>query len=182
MSPSPSSRGAMTLEDLLALREIEDVIAALARGTDRLDEELIASCYHSDGTDDHNVFQGTGAEFASWVLATLTHFEATMHFIGPPRIRLSRDAAYADTYCVAHHISRPDDQGHQSDMVLGLRYVDRFQRRDGRWLIAGRVCAFDWSYTVPFETAERFAFEPGWTVGARDRTDLTYHFEETSPT
>ena len=26
--------------------------------------ELMASCYHPDGTDDHNVFRGTGTEFA----------------------------------------------------------------------------------------------------------------------
>ncbi len=59
-------------------------------------------------------------------------------------------------------------------MVLGLRYVDRFERRDGRWLIAARVCAFDWSSTVEFDPARGFQFESTWTLGARDRTDVTY--------
>ena len=166
--------GGLTLDDLLAREEITDVVKALARGTDRLDRELMASCYHPDGTDDHHVFQGTGTEFAQWVVDTLPHFQATMHFIGPPRIRNEGDQAKVDTYCVAHHVSKPDDQGQQTDMVLGLRYVDRFERRDGHWLIAARVCAFDWSYTVEFDPARGFQFESTWTLGARDRTDVTY--------
>ena len=105
---------------------------ALARGTDRLDRELMASCYHPDGTDDHNVFRGTGTAFAQWVVDTLPHFQATMHFIGPPRIRNDGDRAKVDTYCVAHHVSKPDGEGLQTDMVLGLRYVDRFERPP-RW-------------------------------------------------
>ena len=71
-------------------------------------------------------------------------------------------------------MSKPDADGLQTDMVLGLRYVDRFERRDGTWLIAARVCAFDWSYTVEFDPARGFGFESTWTLGARDRTDVTY--------
>jgi hypothetical protein len=170
--------GRLTVDDLLAREEITDVVKALARGTDRLDRELMASCYHPDGTDDHNVFRGVGSDFAQWVVDTLPHFQATMHFIGPPRIDNRGDRAHVDTYCIAHHVSKPDDAGRQTDMVLGLRYVDRFERRphggDGRWLIAARVCAFDWSHTVEFDPARGFGFDPGWTLGARDRTDITY--------
>jgi hypothetical protein len=158
----------VTVADLLAKEEITDVIKRLARGTDRLDEELMASCYHPDGVDDHNSFRGSGTEFARWVCQVLPHFESTMHFVGPPYIRLDGDVAQVDTYCVAHHI------GDGTDMVLGLRYVDRFERRDGVWLIAKRVCAFDWTYTVPFDPTVSFSFEPDFTVGARDRTDITY--------
>ncbi len=165
---------ALTVDDLLAREEITDVVKALARGTDRLDRELMASCYHPDGTDDHNVFRGTGTAFAQWVVDTLPHFQATMHFIGPPRIRNEGSVAKVDTYCIAHHVSKPDADGQQTDMVLGLRYVDRFERRDGTWLIAARVCAFDWSVTVEFDPARGFGFEAGWTVGARDTTDITY--------
>jgi hypothetical protein len=153
---------------LLDREEITDVIKRLARGTDRLDEEAMASCYHPDGFDDHNSFRGSGSEFAAWVCRVLPHFEATMHFIGPPLIQIVGDTAHCDTYCQAHHV------GADSDMLLGLRYVDRFERRDGRWLIAKRVCAFDWTYTVPIDTANRFRFEENFTVGRRDRSDITY--------
>ena len=158
----------LTVDDLLAREEITDVIKRLARGTDRLDEELMASCYHSDGFDDHNAFRGDGREFARWVMTVLPHFTATMHFIGPPSVRVDGDTAHADTYCVAHHLTGT------TDMVLGLRYVDRFERRDGPWLIARRVCAFDWTYTVPIDPSTRWPFAEDFTVGARDRSDITY--------
>ena len=158
----------LTVDDLLAREEITDVIKRLARGTDRLDAAMIESCYHPDGFDDHNAFRGSPAEFAAWVLEVLPHFQATMHFIGPPSIRLDGDVAQCDTYCVAHHV------GAATDMVLGLRYVDRFERRDGRWLIARRVCAFDWSYTVPIDASTQYHFAEDFTVGRRDHTDITY--------
>jgi SnoaL-like domain len=158
----------MTIEDLLAKEEIKDVIKRLARGTDRLDEELMASCYHPDGVDDHNVFRGSGTDFAKWACQVLPHFQATMHFIADPYVELDGDIAQCNTYCQAHHI------GIGSDVVIGLRYVDRFERRDGRWLIAKRVCAFDWSYTVSFDPSIGFQFAPDFTVGHRDRTDISY--------
>src|SRR4051794_29089650 len=155
----------ISLEELLVREEITDVIKRLARGTDRLDEQAMASCYHDDGFDDHNSFRGSGTEFAAWVCEVLPHFETTMHFIGDPYVRLQERAqvAQVDTYCVAHHISKPDDAGDQTDMVLGLRYVDRFERRDGRWRIAKRVCAFDWTYTVAIDGATKWPFAEDFT-------------------
>ncbi|MCD9624004.1 nuclear transport factor 2 family protein [Rhabdothermincola salaria] len=172
----------MDLDELLAREEIRDVVKRLARGTDRLDEELMASSYHPDGYDDHNSFRGTGTEFARWVVEVLPHFAATHHFIGDPHFRsIEGDVAQVDTYCIAHHLSRPDDDGRATDMILALRYVDRFERRDGSWRIAHRVCAFDWTYEVPFDAGARFVFEDDFTVGARDRTDITYRDLERRP-
>jgi len=159
---------AMDVDELIARAEITDVVKRLARGTDRLDEALMASCYHPDGFDDHNSFRGSGVEFARWVCEVLPHFVATHHVVADPYIRIEGDVAQVDTYCTAHHV------GGDSDMVLGLRYVDRFERRDGRWLIAKRVCAFDWTYTVPFDPDARFVFADDFTVGRRDATDITY--------
>ncbi len=140
----------LTVDDLIARAEITDVIQRLARGTDRLDEQLIASCYHPDGYDDHNAFRGSGVEFAAWVPEALSNFDQTMHFIAQPHIRLNGDIAQVDTYCVAHHISPADAEGNATDMVLGLRYVDRFEKPDGAF------------------------FPEDYTVGARSRDDLTY--------
>lgn len=164
----------LTVDELLAREEIHDVLKRLARGTDRLDEELMASCYHPHGVDDHNAFRGSGTEFARWVVETLPFFQATMHFIAAPLIRLDGDTAQVDTYCVAHHVSKPDDAGAQTDMILGLRYVDRFERLNGKWLIAKRVCAFDWTYTVPIDAEHVWPFAEDFTVGARDNSDITY--------
>jgi ketosteroid isomerase-like protein len=162
------------LQALLDKDAIATVVQELARGTDRLDAEQIAACYHPDGFDDHNAFRGGPREFAKWVLDVLPHFAATHHFVGQPRIRLEGDVAQVDTYCIAHHLSKPDAGGRQSDLVIGLRYVDRFERRAGIWKIARRVCAFDWTVTLEEAPAAKYVFEQHFTVGRRDRTDVTY--------
>jgi hypothetical protein len=91
----------MTIEDLRAKEEIKDVIKRLARGTDRFDEELMASCYHPDGVDDHNSFRGSGTDFAKWVCQVLPHFQATMHLMADPYVELDGDVAQCNTYCQA---------------------------------------------------------------------------------
>ena len=58
-------------------------------------------------------------------------------------------------------------------MRMGLRYVDRFERRDGGpWLIATRICAFEWRYTLTLHHS--FAYDDDFTIGYRDRSDITY--------
>ena len=46
------------LADMLDEFEIKKVAHRFARGLDRADKELIQSCFHPDGTDDHGMFQG----------------------------------------------------------------------------------------------------------------------------
>ena len=53
----------MDLETLLAKQEIGDVIYRYARGIDRLDFDLVRSCYHPDAVDDHGAFKGNVDEF-----------------------------------------------------------------------------------------------------------------------
>ena len=160
------------LQALVAKDEITAVIHRVARGTDRLDHELIVAGYWPDGFDDHNSFRGGPVEFADWVLEVLPHFAATHHFLGQCRIELDGDIAYVETYCDAHHVGTPDEAGATQDMRMGLRYCDRFERRDGEWRIAKRVCAFDWAYWV--DGLRPWAFPPDFTVGSRDRDDITY--------
>jgi SnoaL-like domain len=174
-------------DELIDKRAIQEVVMQLARGTDRLDGELIRSCYHPDGFVDHNIFRGDPEAFTTWVLRVLKRFAATMHFVGSALIELEPPAqdgapatvARSETYCIAHQVFPETDPGGERDLVLGLRYVDRFERRVGddgslgRWLIAHRVCAFDWTYTVPI--TDKWAFEEHFTVGTRDRSDITYH-------
>jgi hypothetical protein len=166
--PDERKEEVVEVSEFMAREEIRDVVKRLARGTDRLDAAMMASCYHPDGFDDHNAFRGSGTEFAAWVCEVLPAFAATHHFIADPDVKVSGDVAQVDTYCIAHHV------GQETDLVLGLRYVDRFERREGRWLIARRVCAFDWSYVIPFDPANGFQFGPDFTVGRRDGSDITY--------
>ena len=161
------------LDALIAKDEIRTVLLRLARGTDRRDEELIRSCYHPDGFDDHGAYRGDPAGFAEWVPKTLAMFEATMHVLGNVSIEIDGDIAHCETYCTAHHVFPPEDPGGARDSVMGLRYLDRFERREGSgWLIARRVCAFDYTYIVPI--VERWPLDAPFVRGCPGRDDPSY--------
>ena len=51
------------LDVLLFLQQIADVIYRYARGIDRLDFDLVRSCYHPDAYDDHGSFKGSVEAF-----------------------------------------------------------------------------------------------------------------------
>lgn len=162
----------MTRDDLLAKDEIREVLARLARGTDRRDAALIRSCYHADAVDDHGAFRGSPAEFAEWVPKALGIFASTMHVLGNIAIELDGDTARVETYCTAHHVYPADNPDGARDNVLGLRYVDRFERRGGAWLIAHRLCVYDYSLCVPAGPA--WPLDPPFTVGRADANDPSY--------
>ena len=151
------------LRELCDLREIEQVILRLARATDRRDSAAIRACYHPDAVDDHGAFRGSAADFAEWVPKTLAIFSATQHFLSPPRIELAGEVARSETTCTAHHLFPPEDPGGARDSIMGLRYVDRFERRDGAWRIARRTCIWDYSYIVP--AGDRWPFGPDYQLG-----------------
>jgi hypothetical protein len=162
----------MTVDDLVAQHEIRDVLARYTRGIDRMDRELVLSCYHPGAHDDHGAFQGTAEEFADWAREVLAYFDTTMHFLGQQLVEIDGDRAHSETYCVAYHrrSSREDEVGH--DLWMGLRYVDLLERRNAEWRIADRRCVFDWT--------RRDAIDGEWELprqalrGARDRNDPVY--------
>lgn len=162
------------LELMLAERAIQRVLTTYSRGVDRFDFEAVRSCYWPDGTDDHGSFTGGVDDFITFVQKSLTRFERTAHFLGNMLIdvELGRGVARSETYAVAFH-RYTDPAGHPTDMWAGLRYVDRFERRDGQWRIKTRVCAFDWRRTDRVEGDGGFA--DSYVRGLRSRDDIVYH-------
>ncbi len=162
---------ALTLDDLLARQEIADVILRYARGIDRLDFDLVRSCYHPDAYDDHGAFAGTLDEFIEAARSFLPRWTATQHFMGNMLIEVDGDLARAETYAVASH-RREDTTGTGKDDVLGIRYVDRFERRAGAWKIAHRVVVTEWRRVDPVEGAKGRDQVGVW--GRRDASDAIH--------
>lgn len=160
------------LDELASRHEIEQVIFRLARATDRRDPEEIRACYHADACDDHGAFQGSPAEFAEWVPKALAPFAATQHFLSPPRIERDGEVAHCETYCTAHHVFPPSDPGGERDSVMGLRYLDRLERRGGVWRIARRRCVWDYTYIVP--VTDKWPLGEGFRLGQPGRDDPSY--------
>ena len=149
------------LARLVAVQEIRDVIARYCRGIDRRQMELVRSCYHPDATDDHGDYRGGIDGFIDYLGVTLAHWQSTTHFLGNVLVELdsSGTAARAESYALAFHRIAARGDKPERDLVGGIRYVDDFERRDGVWRIADRVCVLDWSRTDPVAPS-------GWSAPA----------------
>lgn len=163
------------LAALLAKREIEEVVLRYCRGIDRMDRELVRSCYHPDATDEHGSFNGGVEAFLEWVWKLLARYEMTMHFVGNVLVELAGDAAVAETYGVAWH--RSSDPRPQLNLVTGFRYLDRFERRGpAGWRIARRIAVTEWSRVD--DPKDRWLPPPTLRTGRRDRSDALYELLE----
>ncbi|MBM3672399.1 MAG: hypothetical protein FJW86_09525 [Actinobacteria bacterium] len=56
----------MDVDELVAQQEIRDVLIRYTRGIDRMDGELVRSCYWPGAHDDHGAFQGPVEDFVEW--------------------------------------------------------------------------------------------------------------------
>lgn len=139
------------------------------RGVDRADAELTRSAYHPDATDDHGGFKGPAHDFAVRVNAShASRWSSTMHVVANHSCVFDGDVADAETYVIAY--LRRLDGAHLD--VVGGRYIDRFECRQGDWRIARRVYVCEWSAVVP---AGQSMIDAGaYTRGRRDREDLSY--------
>lgn len=90
-------------------------------------------------------------------------------------VDFGRGVARSETYAVAFH-RYTDAEGNPTDMWAGLRYVDRFERRDGQWRIRKRVCAYDWRRTDRVDADGDFAST--YVRGIRSADDIVYHILE----
>jgi hypothetical protein len=66
----------------------------------------------------------------------------------------------------------PRGEKPERDHVVGLRYVDDFEQRDGVWRIATRVCVFDWTRTDPVKPG--WVFKDPFLRGRADGNDIVF--------
>ncbi len=166
----------MNLDDLVAKQEITELLYRYCRGVDRADWELVRSCYWDDAVDDHGVVRGSPDEFIATVAPMLEGMTSTMHNITNVLIALDGEVAASEAYALCTHRFAAED-GTPMDMTVGVRYVDRLERRAPGgagtvWKIARRTVVYEWTRLDPV-TAE-FPAGPAATWGRRDRQDASY--------
>ena len=164
------------LRRLVDRQDILDCLTRYCRGVDRLDKQLLLSAYHPDARDDHGVFVGNPEAFWDWVHGVHSAGQKlTMHTILNHTCEIEGDVAHSETYCIFYGQNVDD-----SFDIVGNRYIDRLERRDGEWRIADRVCASEWFRALypnqdasPFFLSAMHQLMTNATV-ARSREDVSY--------
>ncbi len=161
-----------TVRQLGDRQAIHDVVVRYCRAVDRMDRELLLTCYHPDAIDDHGIFVGSPEAFADWAFALHASLQsAHQHIVTNHSCELDGDSAHSETYWMfagMHHDGKLT--------IGGGRYVDRMERREGEWRIAARKCVPDWG-GVPSQSwlsPEAAAALASGGRTARDRSDCSY--------
>ena len=159
------------MRDLLDKQEIHEVLLRYCRGVDRCDRDLIADCYHPDAIDDHGDWIASGINAPDHIVNLVRKTPlAGMHFLGNQLIEIEGDVAWSESYFQAFKDFERD--GKRYVRVRAGRYVDRFERRNGRWKIAERVLTDDWNRVD--EVVEALGGPDRFRFGSKDRSDPVY--------
>jgi hypothetical protein len=164
------------LRELIDRQEIWEVILKYARGIDRLDREMVRSCYWDDAIDDHHAYVGGPDYFIDVTFAGAIEMSSVQHHgLSNHTCEIIGDDAHCETYYtfIGANIATPH--------LLSMgRYIDHLQRRDGVWKYANRVTVIEKNFAL-IEYPDDAEIRAGDTsVGpllhaARDRSDLSYH-------
>ncbi len=158
----------LTAEDDLAIKA---TVLRYCRGIDRMDPDLVRSCYHPDATDWHGSFRGGVEEYLVWVWHLLERYSMTMHYVANQLVEpCGEGRARCESYGVAVH--RTEGGEARGNLTTGFRFVDDFERRSGEWRVLRRVATTEWSRVDRDE--DRWAWPASFVTGARDRSDPVY--------
>lgn len=153
-------------------QEISDCLLRYTRGVDRHDKAFMLSAYHPDAWDEHGVAQGDADTFCSWAIGWHGEFQSRhQHIITNQMIELDGDVAHGEAY----YIFWGENREGPPTLAFG-RYIDRFERRDGRWAIAHRVCVNEYagSFNAVDIPEEYLAAMRSTGPNRCDRDDISY--------
>ncbi len=161
------------LHVLTVKQEIRDALSRYCRAMDRRDEGLAAAVWHPDGQADYgpDIFQGTGAGFATWVTNVHAGLDRHSHQITNVLVEVAGDRAVSEAYVTVVLRGLSDSEGGVSQITTRGRYLDQWEQRDGRWAVTHRQFVDDITGYEQLSAAEAGARNE---VGSRDRHDPSY--------
>lgn len=162
----PSEAEMQALVDKQAIREL---IYTYCRAVDRLDVPLGHSIWHEDGYADYGAsyYQGPGRGVIDTICQHHLGMTSHSHQVANVLIELDGDDAGSEAYVTQSGQMERDGK----TWFIGTwgRYLDRWQRRDGKWGLLHRVVVFDHNELRETETMPGHGLQP-----ARDKNDPSY--------
>lgn len=167
------------IQTLLDKQAITELVYGYSRAVDRKDFALLRSLYTADGFDDHGgLYRGPAAGYVDWLEQAMQSCDITTHSVHNHLIAV-RDAQHAEgeVYVTAYHRlhnHHENGAGSFNELIEGLRYLDRYQKCDGRWLFASRTLINDWAQVGPAFWDLQAPALKGTPIGRCDAEDPSY--------
>jgi SnoaL-like domain len=99
-------------------------------------------------------FSGSFREFVDRCRASFDAGQRSKHLIFPLLVRVAGERALAETNVVI--LVRQKIDGVLADMTSNARFLDRLERREGRWAIVERSAIYERDRLDPVEPSEAF--------------------------
>ncbi|MFA5938114.1 MAG: nuclear transport factor 2 family protein [Sinimarinibacterium sp.] len=164
------------LDVLLDKQALYELIMAYANAADRHDHAKMRALYHEDAIDDHGHFaKGPAMEFIDKLPAIQANMDILHHNVTTVNLKLDGDRAEGEVYILAFH--KVKDGGAGYDVLIGGRYFDKYEKRDGVWKFSHRAIVADWAYpATPSAVKLDHPFLTGAHIGKPGPADPSYAF------
>jgi hypothetical protein len=141
-----------TLKHLADRQEILDCLTRALRAIDRFDRDLFLTCFHPEAMIDAGGYLNAAATVYDGSAALHEHGQtSTIHNLLNHNCEIDGDTAHCETYLLFTGLNND-----RTNWIAGGRYLDRFERRDGKWKIAFRYTLIEWSGIIPPATNPMF--------------------------
>jgi ketosteroid isomerase-like protein len=156
--------------------QLRKLVHAYCRAVDRGDIEGLKDLYHDDAVDAHGEFSaGTIDQFLDELAASRPYIRAMQHNITTVNFVITGDVAEGEIYTIAVHTLAGRDR--DTDLIVGGRYLDKYEKRDETWRIQARTIVTDWAQMRdPSAMDLSHPVTKGTLKGALDASDPSYQF------
>ncbi len=132
------------LQEMIDEFQLRKLVHAYCRAVDRGDFAQLKNLYHHDGVDAHGGFSaGTADDFFDQLISARPYIRSMQHNITTVNFAISGHGAEGEVYTIAIHTIAGKDR--DLDLVVGGRYLDKYEKRDDTWKIVERTIVTDWA-------------------------------------
>ncbi|WIM88178.1 nuclear transport factor 2 family protein [Candidatus Mycobacterium wuenschmannii] len=133
------------VQEMLDEYALRKLVHGYCRAVDRGDLATLRGLYHPDADDSHGSFStGSVEEFVRTLAATRPHIRSMQHHITTTNFAIDGDVAEGEVYSIATHTFAA--KSGETEVVVGGRYLDRYEKRHGTWKFTARCIVTDWAH------------------------------------
>ena len=164
------------LQEMLDEFQLRKLVNSYCRAVDRGDIAHLRRLYHDDAEDDHGAFStGLADDFLNELAAVRPYIRSMQHNVTTINFAISGDTAEGEIYTIATHTFVTGDR--DVDVIVGGRYLDKYEKRDGTWKFIERRIVTDWAHVNdPSSVDLSHPMTKDTPRGAPDANDPSYQF------
>jgi hypothetical protein len=133
------------LQEMLDEFQLRKLVHGYCRAVDRGDLAKLRELYHSDAEDAHGAFStGSADDFLGELAAARPYIRSMQHNITTVNFAIDGNSAEGEVYTIATHTFGAGDR--DVDVVVGGRYLDKYEKRADTWKFIERTIVTDWAH------------------------------------